>query len=60
VLYGFLGDWVGAYGATVATALVALSIFPLAFALAPHLADIEGNERNQLDNSRQRPGAAIT
>jgi MFS family permease len=60
VLYGFLGDWVGAYGATVATALVALSIFPLAFALAPHLADVEGNERSRPDNSRQRPGAAIT
>jgi MFS family permease len=39
VLYGLLGDWFGAYWATAATAMVALSIFPLAFALAPHLAD---------------------
>ena len=40
VLYGFLGDWVGAQWATAATALAALSTFPLAFALAPHLANV--------------------
>ena len=38
VLYGVLGDWVGAPWATAATALVALAICPLAFALTPHLA----------------------
>jgi MFS family permease len=38
VLYGVLGDWVGPHWATAATAMVALAIFPLAFALAPHLA----------------------
>ncbi len=37
VLYGVLGDWVGAYWATAATAIVALVICPLAFALTPHL-----------------------
>jgi FSR family fosmidomycin resistance protein-like MFS transporter len=42
VLYGLLGDRFGAYWATAATALVALSIFPLAFALAPHLAPRDG------------------
>jgi FSR family fosmidomycin resistance protein-like MFS transporter len=38
VAYGVLGDWVGAYWATAATAMVALAIYPLAFALAPHVA----------------------
>jgi MFS family permease len=37
VLYGVLGDWAGAHWATAATAIVALAIYPLAFALAPHL-----------------------
>lgn len=37
VLYGMLGDWVGAYWATAATAMVAMATFPLALALAPHL-----------------------
>ena len=37
VLYGFLGDALGPYWATAATAGTALAIFPLAFALAPHL-----------------------
>jgi MFS family permease len=37
VLYGVLGDHVGAWWATAATAMVALAIYPLAFALAPHL-----------------------
>jgi MFS family permease len=40
VLYGVLGDFAGAQWATAATALVALAIFPLAFALAPHLARV--------------------
>ena len=39
VLYGFLGDAVGASWAIAATAIVALAIFPLAFALAPHVAE---------------------
>ena len=38
VLYGILGDAVGANWAVAATAMVALAIFPLAFALAPHVA----------------------
>jgi MFS transporter, FSR family, fosmidomycin resistance protein len=40
VLYGVLGDRVGADWATAATAIVALTILPLAFALAPHLAGV--------------------
>ncbi|MBN3833529.1 MFS transporter [Burkholderia sp. Ac-20344] len=39
VLYGFLGDSIGVHGATYATALTALAIFPLALVLRPHLAD---------------------
>lgn len=38
VIYGFLGDRIGIHGATFATALTALSIFPLAVALRSHLA----------------------
>lgn len=38
ILYGMLGDRLGVIWAMTATAIVALSIFPLAFALAPHLA----------------------
>jgi MFS transporter, FSR family, fosmidomycin resistance protein len=38
VIYGMLGDIVGIDWATAATAMTALSIFPLAIALAPHLA----------------------
>jgi MFS family permease len=60
VLYGVLGDWVGPHWATGATAMVALAIFPLAFALAPHLAGIGGNERSQPDDRRQRPSASST
>jgi FSR family fosmidomycin resistance protein-like MFS transporter len=37
VIYGFLGDWIGIHGATFATALTALAIFPLAIALRSHL-----------------------
>jgi len=37
VFYGLLGDALGPYWATMATAATALAIFPLAFALAPHL-----------------------
>lgn len=37
VMYGVLGDWVGAQWATAATAIAALATLPLAFALAPHL-----------------------
>jgi MFS family permease len=38
VIYGFLGDRIGIQGATLATALTALVIFPLALALRRHLA----------------------
>jgi len=38
VIYGMLGDRLGVNWATIATAMTALAIFPLAFALAPHLA----------------------
>src|SRR5205814_379329 len=37
VLYGIIGDAVGARWATATTAMVALATFPLAFALAPRL-----------------------
>jgi FSR family fosmidomycin resistance protein-like MFS transporter len=37
VLYGVLGDWVGAEWATVATAITALITIPLAVVLAPRL-----------------------
>ena len=37
IFYGFLGDSIGVHGATYATALTALAIFPLALALRPHL-----------------------
>jgi MFS family permease len=47
VLYGVLGDWAGAYWATAATAIVALAIYPLAFALAPHLNDLSEKKRSQ-------------
>jgi hypothetical protein len=40
VLYCVLGDWVGAFRAAAATAMVALAIYPLAFALAPHLSAV--------------------
>ena len=39
VIYGVLGDALGAQAATVATALTAVAILPLAFVLAPHLTD---------------------
>lgn len=38
VLYGMLGDRIGVHGATWATAVTALAIFPLVIALRPHLA----------------------
>ena len=38
VLYGVLGDRIGVHGATLATALTALAILPLALALRPWLA----------------------
>ena len=38
VVYGFLGDHIGVQGATLATALTALAIYPLAIALRAHLA----------------------
>jgi MFS transporter, FSR family, fosmidomycin resistance protein len=38
ILYGVLGDAIGAVGATVATAVTAALILPLAIALSPYLA----------------------
>ncbi len=49
VLYGILGDALGASMATMATAATALAIVPLAFALAPHL----GTGAFSVDASRQ-------
>jgi fucose permease len=37
IVYGVLGDAIGTMGATIATAVTALLILPLAIALAPHL-----------------------
>ncbi len=37
VIYGFLGDHIGIHGATFATALTALAVYPLAIALRSHL-----------------------
>jgi FSR family fosmidomycin resistance protein-like MFS transporter len=45
VLYGLLGDNLGPTLATVATAITALVICPLAIALARHLADEAGTRR---------------
>jgi MFS transporter, FSR family, fosmidomycin resistance protein len=45
VIYGLLGDALGSTAATVATAVTALAICPLALALAPHLADATGARR---------------
>jgi FSR family fosmidomycin resistance protein-like MFS transporter len=45
VLYGFLGDRIGIHGATFATALTALAIFPLALALRSRLAPGPGPRR---------------
>ena len=39
VIYGFLGDWIGVRGATVATAATALAIYPLAIALRSRVSD---------------------
>jgi MFS transporter, FSR family, fosmidomycin resistance protein len=41
VLYGILGDKLGIDQATLATAITALAVLPLAFVLAPHLATDE-------------------
>jgi MFS family permease len=55
VFYGVLGDWAGAHGATAATAIVALAIYPLAFALAPHLTALRDGDR---DEAQEKPGTA--
>jgi MFS transporter, FSR family, fosmidomycin resistance protein len=57
-LYGVLGNWVGAHWATAATAIVALATSPLAFALAPHIADVREKGRSQPDNSQHRSSIA--
>lgn len=57
---GGCGDRVGAHWATAATAIVALAIYPLAFALAPHLAEARDKERSYPDNSPHRSGIAST
>jgi FSR family fosmidomycin resistance protein-like MFS transporter len=60
VLYGVLGDGVGPHWATAATAIVALAIFPLAFALSPHLADVREKKRSQPEDSQQGSRVAST
>jgi MFS transporter, FSR family, fosmidomycin resistance protein len=60
VLYGVLGDWVGAYWATAATAVVALAIYPLAFALAPYLADASANEHSRPERGQHGSSIART
>lgn len=45
ILYGTLGDWVGIAWGTAATAITALATCPLAFALAPRLAQLGEEER---------------
>lgn len=45
IIYGRLGDWVGVQTATLATAVTALLILPLAFGLAPHLAPSASSRR---------------
>jgi FSR family fosmidomycin resistance protein-like MFS transporter len=40
ILYGTLADWVGIAWGAAATAITALATCPLAFALAPHLAEV--------------------
>jgi len=37
ILFGAMGDRLGVHDATVATALTAIAVLPLAMALAPHL-----------------------
>lgn len=59
VLYGVLGDWLGARWATAATAIVALTIFPLAFALAPHLPKVREKEHIETDEARTEGIAAL-
>lgn len=55
MLYGVLGDRVGVHWATVPTALVALAILPLAFALAPQLAEVRRGD----PQGRTRPAFAV-
>ena len=56
VLYGVLGDRAGAHWAT---AIVALVILPLAFALAPHLAGVREKARSQPDKRCVAGGACV-
>ena len=58
ILYGVLGDRVGAHWATAATAIVALTILPAALALAPHLTD--GRGRSRPDGNRRSSSVART
>jgi MFS transporter, FSR family, fosmidomycin resistance protein len=48
VLYGLLGDTLGATMATAATAATAIAICPLALALTPHLSDEAGARRSSI------------
>jgi MFS family permease len=54
VFYGLLGDWLGAQWATAATAIVALTIFPLAFALSPHLPKAREVELVETEETRAK------
>ncbi len=48
IMYGALGDKLGVGRATLATAMTAMAICPLAFALAPRLAHTSGLERSDI------------
>jgi MFS family permease len=60
LVYGVLGDWAGPHWATAATAMVALATFPLAFALAPHLADGREKQCGSSGDSRHKSGVSST
>jgi FSR family fosmidomycin resistance protein-like MFS transporter len=46
VIYGVLGDAIGAVGATIATAVTAVLILPLAIALSPYLAHTRAEQNS--------------
>jgi MFS transporter, FSR family, fosmidomycin resistance protein len=48
IMYGALGDKLGVGWATLATAMTALAICPLALALAPRLAHTSGLKRSRI------------
>jgi MFS transporter, FSR family, fosmidomycin resistance protein len=54
VIYGVLGDKLGIDWATLATAMTALAVVPLAFALAPRLAPDKPHARSEVRNCASR------